>query len=658
MSQPIEQFGKYTLLEKLASGGMAEVFLAKTKGANGVSKFLAIKRILPQFSDNSDFIEMFKEEAKIAVNLSHSNVVPIYDFGIENQQFYLVMEYVEGRNLRQILNEFKKRSLIFSTEQVVYIVKEVASGLDYAHRCLDGATGRPLRITHRDMSPQNIMLSFEAEVKVIDFGIAKAETQMEATKAGTLKGKFGYMSPEQSEGIPIDPRTDVFSLGIVLWELLASERLFSGNSEAAILKKIRDCEIPSVRKINPSIPLELEKIVFKALAKDKSLRYQTAEQMQKDLNRFLNTEYPDFSSHDFSIFIKNTFAEIYSDNKKKLVEYARLQTAVSEVSAETRTMTFVSIDEESVPELPMEQPVLVPQGPIGLQETNDVEMALSVPDKKSLPVKSTLAIPQGSLNKKENPGQKRSWLGAKSQVLNAVKEQARRERNSAVMAGRRRKKTSIWEGIGRFLRSIIFAGMALGVLYVLLLIVFQAKVQERAYEKAHENSQTPNSPTPNSSTPGLFAVFIESEPPGAKITLNGKPTKDSTPAQFFLEPRQKVTLLLEKEDFFPSESEFIPDKDGASVKVLLSQGRSGFLTLSVVNGGLDPILEIDGKKISARPPLKQYRIPASVPVRIRVSNPYSQMTAEESITVQENEQANLQLVLTSKPIPNDSAKSE
>ena len=243
----IEQFGKYILLEKIAAGGMAEVYLAKSNGANGLSKFVAVKRILPQYSDNAEFIDMFKEEAKVAINLNHSNVVSIYDFGIEKGQFFLVMEYVEGRNLRQILNELKKANKSINIEQAVYIVKEAAAGLDHAHRCTDSKSGKPLNITHRDMSPQNIMISFEGESKVIDFGIAKAEKETEATKAGTLKGKFAYMSPEQSEGLPIDPRTDVFALGIILWELLANDRLFTGSNEAAILRKVRDCQIPPIR---------------------------------------------------------------------------------------------------------------------------------------------------------------------------------------------------------------------------------------------------------------------------------------------------------------------------------------------------------------------------------------------------------------------------
>jgi len=328
VSAHYENFGKYVLLEKLATGGMAEVFLARGTGAGGIGKFFAIKRILPQYADSPEFIEMFKDEAKIAINLSHSNIVSIHEFGVEKGHFFLVMDYVEGRNLRQILNKMKKSGLQFSVEQIVYIIKEVAGGLDHAHRCIDGSTGKPLNITHRDMSPQNVMVSFEGEVKIVDFGIAKAESQIETTRAGTLKGKFGYMSPEQAEGQTVDLRTDIFSLGIVMWELLANDRLFVANNEINTLRKIRDCQIPSLRKINPNIHTELERISQKSLARDRNLRYQTGAALHRDLNRFLNRQYPDFSSQEFSVFIKSVFADEILSLRKRLVEYAKVNLTI------------------------------------------------------------------------------------------------------------------------------------------------------------------------------------------------------------------------------------------------------------------------------------------------------------------------------------------
>ena len=327
MQQQYETFGNYILLEKLAAGGMAEVYLAKKIAASGVQKFVAVKRILSQFSDSENYIQMFKAEAKIAINLSHSNVVSIHDFGVQSGQFYIVMEFVEGRNLRQILNRMKRQNKYFTTSQVAYIIKQVAAGLDHAHRCIDPMTGQPLNIIHRDMSPQNVMLSFEGESKVVDFGIAKAETQLEATRAGTLKGKFGYMSPEQVEGQVIDSRTDIFALGIMIWEMLANQRLFLANSEINTLRKIRECNVPSLRKINPNIPSELDQIVLKALKKDKSQRYQTAAELNRDLTGFLSRFDPDFSVQDFSSFIKSLFSEEIIAIRKKQIVYSQVTVA-------------------------------------------------------------------------------------------------------------------------------------------------------------------------------------------------------------------------------------------------------------------------------------------------------------------------------------------
>lgn len=352
MKKSYETFGNYILLEKLAAGGMAEVYLAKKIAASGVQKFVAIKRILQQYSDSKDFIAMFKDEAKIAINLSHSNVVSIYDFGVENSQFYIVMEFVEGRNLRQILNRMKRTGDQFSTAQVVHIIKQVAAGLDHAHRCIDPTTGQPLNIIHRDMSPQNVMLGFEGDSKVVDFGIAKAAHQIEATRAGTLKGKFGYMSPEQVEGQTVDSRTDIFALGIMAWEMLANQRLFLANSEINTLRKIRECEVPSLRKINPNIPTELDQIIQKALEKDKLERYQSAADLHRDLQGFLSRFDPDFSTQDLSSFVKNLFSEEIIQIRKKQIIYAQVtvkkelgeKTHVMEGEPETAISDEISLD--------------------------------------------------------------------------------------------------------------------------------------------------------------------------------------------------------------------------------------------------------------------------------------------------------------------------
>ncbi len=432
MSKKFEYFGKYILLEKLATGGMAEVFLARKPGANGIGKFLAIKRILPQFADSEEFIDMFKDEAKIAINLNHSNIVSIHEFGVENEQFYIVMDYVNGRNLRQILNKIKKNNSKLSVDQIVYIVKEVAAGLDHAHRCLDGTTGKPLNITHRDMSPQNVMVSFEGELKVVDFGIAKAESKMETTRAGTLKGKFGYMSPEQAEGHQVDLRTDIFSLGIILWELLAQDRLFVANNEINTLKKIRDCQIPSLRKIDPNIPVELERITNKALARDRNLRYQTSAALHRDLNRFLNRQYPDFSARDFSVFVMTLFSDEILQVRKRQIEYAQIpfQEAPEEVNANAgfkfeeksgseETDSFISTVKEtsgatfSSPNMKFEK---------SSTQTESISASLNPPPQSTAQTDSGVAVKALTQNLEAQPqeGQRREVLDEKK-VASALK---------------------------------------------------------------------------------------------------------------------------------------------------------------------------------------------------------------------------------------------
>jgi len=207
MRQPIK-FGNYLLLERIAVGGMAEVFVAKAFGVEGFERLLAIKKILPTMGEDAEFIHMFVDEARIAVQLSHANIVQVLELGKYDENLYIAMEYISGRDLRQLVARFRKREQSVPVPQACLIVAEVCEALDYAHRKRD-AQGRPLGIVHRDVSPQNVLVSFEGEVKLIDFGIAKAESRLQKTQSGILKGKFSYMSPEQVKGQPIDGRSDV-----------------------------------------------------------------------------------------------------------------------------------------------------------------------------------------------------------------------------------------------------------------------------------------------------------------------------------------------------------------------------------------------------------------------------------------------------------------
>ena len=322
MHLEIKKFSKFKLLKQIARGGMAEIFLGCSGTVESAHKFVVIKRISLSHSHNKEFNKMFQNEGKIAVNLGHSNIGSIYEFGVEKNQYFICMEYISGRNVRQLVKKLKSQKQKLSAAICAYIIKYVCNGLDYAHNCTDSVTGQPLNIIHRDISPQNIMVSFSGDVKIIDFGIAKIDDS-EATRAGVLKGKFEYMSPEQARGKCLDRQTDIFSLANVLWELLAGKKLFTGSNEIQLLKKIRDCRIPDLKKLNSNVPGKLIDIVNKGLSANKNLRYKTAEEMGNDLSVFLNKTYPDFTHSNFSTFIKELYVEEILEERQNLKLYSQ-----------------------------------------------------------------------------------------------------------------------------------------------------------------------------------------------------------------------------------------------------------------------------------------------------------------------------------------------
>jgi serine/threonine protein kinase len=288
---PPASFGPYRLLERIAAGGMAEVFRAKRTGVEGFEKVLAVKRILPHLSDNKEFVEMFVDEAKMVAGLTHPNIVQIFDLGKIDATYFIAMEYVHGKDLRTILKRAKERGLRIPLDLSVLVVSKVCSALEYAHRKRD-EQGEALKIVHRDISPQNILISFEGEVKLTDFGIAKATSKASSTDRGALRGKLLYMSPEQASGHPMDRRSDVFSLGVVFYEMITDTKPFLGSSEKGILEMVRDCRVERPRSLNPKIPESLEKVVTKALEKDPERRYQDASEMYRGLERVLRERQP------------------------------------------------------------------------------------------------------------------------------------------------------------------------------------------------------------------------------------------------------------------------------------------------------------------------------------------------------------------------------
>jgi TonB family protein len=319
--EPGERFGQYTLLERIAVGGMAEVWKARMRGVEGFQKTVAIKRILSHMTDNSEFVGMFIDEAKLAAQLSHPNIVHIYDLGKIGRDYYIAMEYVEGRDLRSLLNTARKKGMRLPLGLALLIAARVASALDYAHRKRD-FEDREMGLVHRDVSPQNVLLTSDGDVKLCDFGIAKAVSKASHTQVGALKGKLQYMSPEQAWGRPLDGRSDIFSLGAVLFEMVTGERLFPGDSELSVLEAVRQGRIRSPRQVDPSIPREVDEIVTRALAIEPQDRFASAGEMKQRIEAALAALSPSPGPTDLAAFIHRALSAEPVEESEPAVSFA------------------------------------------------------------------------------------------------------------------------------------------------------------------------------------------------------------------------------------------------------------------------------------------------------------------------------------------------
>lgn len=313
----LRKFGRYFLLDLIAQGGMAEVYRARDSGG----RLLAIKRIIPSYSQNTEFVLMFRTEITTTSGFTHPNIVQVYDYGEEQGMLYIAMELIDGKTLRQYIGRIGEQNAKFPIEVSVYIVEQAAHALNYAHHYKDKITGKSLNIVHRDISPQNIIISYDGAVKLIDFGIAKAVTNVESTRSGVIKGKPSYLSPEQISGDVLDGRSDVFALGIVLWELLAGRKLFTGDNDYAVLKLIESCgtSVKSPSLYNPDVPKDLDAIVMKCLQKNRDNRYSSADEMQRALHRFLYQFSSDFNPADLTHFARNYFKDEIVEDRKRLL---------------------------------------------------------------------------------------------------------------------------------------------------------------------------------------------------------------------------------------------------------------------------------------------------------------------------------------------------
>ena len=277
---------RYRITERVAAGGMAEVFRGVAESMQGFRKNIAIKRILPNLTKNKKFVAMFLDEARLSLSLQHANIVQVFDIGHSEDTYFIVMEYVDGVDLKALTEWRRRIGRRIPIAHTLYIVMEICKGLSYAHEMLSPETGRPLGIVHRDISPPNVLISKQGEVKVVDFGLAKATSQIETTDPGVVKGKMSYLSPEAARGEEVDSRADIFAVGILLYEMLTGKRLFYGETDYQTVELVRNAKIPPLRPQNPQVEPELEDVVRKALARRAEDRYASATDLQDALAHF------------------------------------------------------------------------------------------------------------------------------------------------------------------------------------------------------------------------------------------------------------------------------------------------------------------------------------------------------------------------------------
>ncbi|MDQ3366077.1 MAG: serine/threonine protein kinase [Myxococcota bacterium] len=302
---------RYTITERLDHGGMAEVFRGVAESMEGFKKSVAIKRILPNLTKNQKFVSMFLDEARLSLFLQHANIVQVFDISkTPDNAYFLVMEFVDGCNLKALIERQKQKNKRIAVAQSIYLMMECCKALHYAHSLEHPETNEPLGIVHRDISPPNILLSKNGEVKLVDFGLAKANSQIESTDPGVVKGKFSYLSPEAASGLEVDHRADVFAVGILMWELFTGRRLFHGDTDYQTVELVRQARVPSLAALNSEIEPELEQVCRKALARDPEERYSSASDLGDALAQYLFSRRMKVTARDIATLVKDTQVEM------------------------------------------------------------------------------------------------------------------------------------------------------------------------------------------------------------------------------------------------------------------------------------------------------------------------------------------------------------
>ncbi|MCB9061684.1 MAG: serine/threonine protein kinase [Halobacteriovoraceae bacterium] len=530
----IKRYGKYLLLNHLVDGGMAEIYLARELSINEndiiTKKIIAVKMIKQVFSQDLQYKKMFLDEIQVTYGLQHPNIAQIYSYGEEKNRLYCVMEYVDGRSLREFIDILEYESKHFPIDMALHIVSQVCMGLDYAHKYTDKLTGKKSNIVHRDMSPSNVMIDYQGIIKIIDFGIAKAETNQEETQEGTIKGKFGYLAPEcLMDGMTIDHRYDQFSTALILWELITGQRLFVHKNEMITLRNIYECNIPTPSSINPNIPPELDTVLLKALSRDREKRYSDMDQFGRELIKIIYKINPEFSSSDLGGFLSEKFDEIISKNRKSLRDMGEvdLRPYIEEMvdgieapsmtinkEAGTQTNIKVNLLQDGLPQVDIDH--LFERFYPEFKEMREKQISLELSDGKN----PTHSKPTLEEVLKSNTLRSKTEI-RKRPVLSSANTKKRKRRRS-----NRKKKTTFSYPWGKLIRKLSLLSF---FLYILLLFSYLQIWPVRKYVDNH----------PQIKRTMIFAL------PFAKVIVNGINSKLDN----FIEKKFKEEERQIKEEF-------------------------------------------------------------------------------------------------------------
>jgi serine/threonine-protein kinase len=632
---------------------MAKICRARYLGEQA-NKVVAIKMVQPQFSNDEAFVRMFQDELNITFGMLHPNIMQVYDYGKTNGQLYTAMEYIHGANLKQYLDRLKERKVVFPVEISCYIVSQVCLGLHYAHTFTDKLTGKPYNIVHRDISPHNIMLTYDGAVKVIDFGIAKANTNSEATQAGTIKGKLSYLAPEYLEGLELDARYDEFAVGITLWELLCSRKLFQANNDLAVLKQIQACKIVPPSQINPSVPKELDLIVMKALSKDRAHRYENLDQMNRALVKFLYSTYPEFNASDLKSFADDLFKAEISKDRDKFVEYGKIdiQPYIDDMKREeSRTGKIATKDLKSKAAGAKEDRVegeprtKVREIELDLSKTENIRIDLAKESESATTTKK-LSNQGKPLVKGAQPS--RNAVASSNPVMPTKKS----DRSSSRVTTREKLKAQQEESKGgQSVLILVLAASLAGICYIQADLVegltgFNLKTMIHGEAKprnpssvdpmvdSKDNVANTGNEQPEEKSEiimGGLDFTMELYVDGTKTSYTGKPIK--------IESGKDVTIMVKRSGYLPFVTTVNFEKGGLSRVVnvpAMERARIGLLTTSQnYTAGSKLVYESNGEIIEKNLPLRDIQIPEGT-YQAKIVNPILGTEKKVQFTIEEN----------------------